>query len=97
MCPNTTLTCEQPIILEGECCPTCKAEVPDGKTRGCVFDGDKKFHGAGTTWHPFVPPFGFNRCVTCICQVRAIIEGKEKSWGGTIRLKIPLRNDRGLF
>ena len=26
--------------------------------KSCFFDGDKKYHPVGSTWHPYVPPFG---------------------------------------
>ncbi|TRY92217.1 hypothetical protein DNTS_023794 [Danionella cerebrum] len=51
-CPHTT----QP---EDQCCPVCL---------GCYFEGDQKMHAPGTTWHPFVPPFGFIKCAVCTCK-----------------------------
>lgn len=26
-------------------------------------------HAPGTTWHPFVPPFGYIKCAVCTCKV----------------------------
>jgi len=37
---------------------------------GCYFEGDQKMHAPGTTWHPFVPPFGFIKCAVCTCKVQ---------------------------
>lgn len=73
LCPATN--CSNPIILENECCPTCSsrvasnpAEDDDPATRGCYFEGDKKFHPAGSKWHPYIPPWGFSRCALCTCK-----------------------------
>nr|ABG66525.1 chordin [Branchiostoma floridae] len=38
------------------------------ETEGCYFDGDKKFHGYGEEWHPYVPPFGYIKCAICVCE-----------------------------
>ncbi|XP_076365142.1 chordin-like isoform X1 [Tachypleus tridentatus] len=70
VCPK--LTCDRPLTLKGECCPVC-SEVNNNtaiekKPRGCFFEGDKKFHLAGTRWHPYLPPFGFSRCAVCTCD-----------------------------
>lgn len=37
---------------------------------GCYFEGDQKMHAPGTTWHPFVPPFGYIKCAVCTCKVK---------------------------
>ena len=36
----------------------------------CYYDGDKRWHQAGTKWHPYVPPFGYVTCAICSCMVR---------------------------
>jgi len=36
--------------------------------RGCHFEGDQKFHPAGSRWHPYLPPFGFSKCAICVCD-----------------------------
>ena len=36
---------------------------------GCEFEGDNKFHPAGSRWHPYLPPFGFSKCAICVCDV----------------------------
>ncbi|XP_032309262.1 dorsal-ventral patterning protein Sog [Drosophila ananassae] len=36
------------------------------RTRGCRL-GDQ-FHAAGASWHPFLPPNGFDTCTTCSCD-----------------------------
>uniref|UniRef100_A0A147BGT3 Putative chordin n=3 Tax=Ixodes ricinus TaxID=34613 RepID=A0A147BGT3_IXORI len=77
VCP--VVQCANPVTLPGECCPTCQDETgglnasyaPSGEARsphGCFLEGDKKFHMAGSKWHPYIPPFGFSRCAVCTCQ-----------------------------
>ena len=44
------------------------AEASPEPTEGCHLAN--RFRAVGSTWHPYVPPFGFNKCVTCTCQVR---------------------------
>ena len=39
---------------------------------GCYFEGDQKMHAPGTTWHPFVPPFGYIKCALCTCKVKML-------------------------
>uniref|UniRef100_A0A8C8JEZ8 Chordin n=1 Tax=Oncorhynchus tshawytscha TaxID=74940 RepID=A0A8C8JEZ8_ONCTS len=34
----------------------------------CYFEGDQKMHAPGSTWHPFVPPFGYIKCALCTCK-----------------------------
>ncbi|XP_067851344.1 chordin [Heptranchias perlo] len=70
------LNCSEIVQLEDKCCPVCKdkIEAKDEKkteadqVEGCYFDGDRKWHPAGTTWHPFVPPFGYVKCAVCTCK-----------------------------
>uniref|UniRef100_A0A3P8RQQ3 Chordin n=1 Tax=Amphiprion percula TaxID=161767 RepID=A0A3P8RQQ3_AMPPE len=69
ICP--VLTCSRTIQPDDKCCPVC-----DGKTvrdltvhySCCYFEGDQKMHAPGTTWHPFVPPFGYIKCAVCTCK-----------------------------
>uniref|UniRef100_A0AAQ6A4W7 Chordin n=1 Tax=Amphiprion ocellaris TaxID=80972 RepID=A0AAQ6A4W7_AMPOC len=57
ICP--VLTCSRTIQPDDKCCPVCD---------GCYFEGDQKMHAPGTTWHPFVPPFGYIKCAVCTCK-----------------------------
>ena len=59
--------CDNPIIPEGECCASCLSSEVVQSEAGCYFEGDKKFHLAGTRWHPYIPPWGFSRCAVCFC------------------------------
>uniref|UniRef100_A0A671Y9U3 Chordin n=1 Tax=Sparus aurata TaxID=8175 RepID=A0A671Y9U3_SPAAU len=76
ICP--VLTCSRTIQPEDKCCPICdeRKEPKDMKApervdellEGCYFEGDQKMHAPGTTWHPFVPPFGYIKCAVCTCK-----------------------------
>ncbi|CAL8359796.1 unnamed protein product [Merluccius merluccius] len=76
ICP--VLTCARTIQPEDKCCPVCDERkeptdttVPEKleeHTEGCYFEGDQKMHAPGTTWHPFVPPFGYIKCAVCTCK-----------------------------
>ncbi|XP_038129060.1 chordin isoform X2 [Cyprinodon tularosa] len=76
ICPE--LTCSRTSQPEGRCCPVCdeRREAKDTVTpepaeehlEGCYFEGDQKMHAPGTTWHPFVPPFGYIKCAVCTCK-----------------------------
>ena len=66
LCP--TPSCANPIIPEGECCSTCSDIQPNGSSY-CEYEGDGRKHLAGTTWHPYIPPWGFMRCAICTCPV----------------------------
>nr|XP_006814145.1 PREDICTED: chordin isoform X1 [Saccoglossus kowalevskii] len=78
VCP--TLNCSSPVELPEECCPVCPSKETEGKEiteeenklnshdEGCFFEGDKKFHAMGSTWHPYVPPFGYMKCALCKCM-----------------------------
>ncbi|XP_030377931.1 dorsal-ventral patterning protein Sog [Scaptodrosophila lebanonensis] len=72
---------EELVQREGECCATCmpkrssvgselllsnSSDSVQQSKRGCRL-GDQ-FHLAGATWHPFLPPNGFDTCTTCSCD-----------------------------
>uniref|UniRef100_A0A4W5PND7 Chordin n=1 Tax=Hucho hucho TaxID=62062 RepID=A0A4W5PND7_9TELE len=59
ICP--VLTCSRTIQPDDKCCPMCVGEC-------CYFEGDQKMHAPGSTWHPFVPPFGYIKCALCTCK-----------------------------
>uniref|UniRef100_A0A4W6BUH9 Chordin n=1 Tax=Lates calcarifer TaxID=8187 RepID=A0A4W6BUH9_LATCA len=75
ICP--VLTCSRTIQPEDKCCPICDGEIIRdlitffslySSLSGCYFEGDQKMHAPGTTWHPFVPPFGYIKCAVCTCK-----------------------------
>ncbi|XP_034051656.1 chordin-like [Gymnodraco acuticeps] len=73
ICP--VLTCSKTLQPEDQCCPVCdeSKDVTDPEKveehpEGCYFEGDQKMHAPGTTWHPFVPPFGYIKCAVCTCK-----------------------------
>lgn len=76
ICP--VLTCSRTIQPDDKCCPMCveRKNSKDMKTperldehpEGCYFEGDQKMHAPGSTWHPFVPPFGYIKCALCTCK-----------------------------
>uniref|UniRef100_A0A8K9XZ38 Chordin n=1 Tax=Oncorhynchus mykiss TaxID=8022 RepID=A0A8K9XZ38_ONCMY len=75
ICP--VLTCSRTIQPDDKCCPMCERKTPkemktperlDEHPEGCYFEGDQKMHAPGSTWHPFVPPFGYIKCALCTCK-----------------------------
>ena len=64
LCPGTT--CANPVTPPGECCPTCADTLVNSY---CEYEGDGRKHPAGTTWHPYIPPWGFSKCTICTCKV----------------------------
>lgn len=38
--------------------------------RGCKL-GDQ-FHDAGSTWHPYLPPNGYDTCTVCTCDLASL-------------------------
>ncbi|KAK2881723.1 hypothetical protein Q8A67_018991 [Cirrhinus molitorella] len=76
ICP--ALSCPHTIQPEDQCCPICDEKKETKQTaavekveenpEGCYFEGDQKMHAPGTTWHPFVPPFGYIKCAVCTCK-----------------------------
>ncbi|KAL5014259.1 hypothetical protein ScPMuIL_008529 [Solemya velum] len=66
MCP--AIECDNPVKLPGQCCSTCPDQTSDAKTNEtCYYNGDKREHPVGIDWHPYVPPFGYQKCVLCRC------------------------------
>ncbi|KAG8193954.1 hypothetical protein JTE90_011504 [Oedothorax gibbosus] len=75
VCPEPV--CDNPMTIPGECCPFCPGNsTSESALRGqrlCFFDqGDKKYHVAGSRWHPYVPPFGFSMCSLCTCEPKTL-------------------------
>lgn len=81
VCPP--LSCASPApAAPGQCCGNCAAvhaapEVPAAPVvppvaapLGCKLGGH--FHAAGTSWHPYVPPNGFDTCAVCTCNATTL-------------------------
>ncbi|XP_064611793.1 chordin-like [Liolophura sinensis] len=69
VCP--VLSCANPVHVPGQCCASCPALDTDSPTiskeDSCYFSGDKRWHPIGTSWHPYIPPFGYVTCAVCNC------------------------------
>ncbi|XP_012251449.2 dorsal-ventral patterning protein Sog [Athalia rosae] len=83
-CPSMPCrTGQQLKTTPGHCCPICSAatklnETLDDNTtpststtsRGCMLAG--QYHLAGASWHPYVPPAGFDTCAVCTCDIATL-------------------------
>ncbi|XP_053210116.1 chordin-like [Panonychus citri] len=38
------------------------------KLNECYFQPDGRYYQPGSSWHPYLPPFGINKCSLCTCQ-----------------------------
>uniref|UniRef100_A0A915KNX9 Chordin n=1 Tax=Romanomermis culicivorax TaxID=13658 RepID=A0A915KNX9_ROMCU len=72
ICPILNCDATSTITIDGQCCPMCKSSfVNDTKVttlneKSCHWtDGQTYF--IGETWHPYVAPFGFDKCALCSC------------------------------
>ncbi|XP_023289861.1 dorsal-ventral patterning protein Sog [Orussus abietinus] len=68
-CPTLTCPPEQQVKpLTGHCCPICTGNGTDNTTTtsGCTLAG--QHHPAGASWHPYLPPAGFDTCAICSCD-----------------------------
>lgn len=73
-CPPLPLTCTGKPA-PGECCPTCtnssaSQESNTSVTRGCYLAG--QFYPAASSWHPYLPPSGFDLCAVCTCDANTL-------------------------
>uniref|UniRef100_A0A3F2Z213 Short gastrulation n=1 Tax=Anopheles quadriannulatus TaxID=34691 RepID=A0A3F2Z213_ANOQN len=82
-CPPLRCRKEDIVQKKGECCPSCAAPKvaaapappaaapapapASSNGRGCSL-GDE-FHEAGTTWHPYLHPSGYETCTICTCEL----------------------------
>ncbi|GAB0098367.1 Dorsal-ventral patterning protein Sog [Sergentomyia squamirostris] len=71
-CPPLRCKPEDVRHRKGECCPICMdsktfEEVSNAKVeRGCQLGS--QFYQAGYSWHPYLPPSGFDTCAICTCD-----------------------------
>lgn len=63
-CPD--LQCTNKAKNPSECCPVCSNSSSTQDNRGCMFG--EKFHSAGSRFHPFLIPTGFDLCTECFCD-----------------------------
>ncbi|XP_017028980.1 dorsal-ventral patterning protein Sog [Drosophila kikkawai] len=53
-------------VIVGDSSPATNATDLLQQRRGCRLG--EQFHPAGASWHPFLPPNGFDTCTTCSCD-----------------------------
>ncbi|XP_066993747.1 dorsal-ventral patterning protein Sog [Anabrus simplex] len=76
VCPP--LTCSNAVRskpLPGECCPTCSNSTSSQESNTSAIPGcflANQFHKSGSSWHPYVPPNGFDTCVVCTCDATTL-------------------------
>lgn len=66
ICPK--LQCEGATTLPGECCPACPRDNDlSASNQACELNEQR--YRIGLVWYPFLVPKGFDKCVTCTCQL----------------------------
>lgn len=86
-CPELKCTEGIKVKVQGECCPICTSSKISQESnisvpKGCTFGG--KFYMAGSKFHPFLVPNGFDLCTECYCdpvllEVKCTRVGNEKT------------------
>ncbi|KAL1138105.1 hypothetical protein AAG570_009797 [Ranatra chinensis] len=70
VCPTPPPSC-QPHRLPDQCCHTCHNSTEELDTgRGCTMAG--QFFLPGSSWHPYLPPSGFDTCTVCTCNALSL-------------------------
>lgn len=67
ICP--VVQCAVPSAKPGMCCPTCEDNAFENQnisTNSCLLAGQQ--FQAGSSWHPYLPPNGFDTCTLCHCN-----------------------------
>ncbi|XP_050546492.1 dorsal-ventral patterning protein Sog isoform X2 [Daktulosphaira vitifoliae] len=67
ICP--IVQCAVPSAKPGTCCPTCEDNILESQrnsTNSCWLAGQQ--FQAGSSWHPYLPPNGFDTCTLCHCN-----------------------------
>ncbi|KAB0795027.1 hypothetical protein PPYR_11866 [Photinus pyralis] len=85
-CPEIVCPTSFKIKVPGECCPICSNSTTSQESntsapRGCTFGG--MFYTAGSRFHPFLIPNGFDLCTECHCdstllEVKCTRQSNEK-------------------
>ncbi|XP_032668082.1 dorsal-ventral patterning protein Sog [Odontomachus brunneus] len=74
-CPALSCTSGKQVkqSVAGHCCSICVAitvanntTVKSNTMKGCTLAG--QYHLAGSSWHPYLPPVGFDTCAVCTCD-----------------------------
>lgn len=66
-CPS--VQCSVPTIKPpGQCCPICTNSTTAiwNESHGCHLAG--QYHAAGSSWHPYLVPGGYDTCAVCTCD-----------------------------
>lgn len=74
-CPPLKCRKEDIVQKRGDCCPTCAGSKYSDDTRVAMPRGCKlgdQFHDAGSTWHPYLPPNGYDTCTVCTCDLATL-------------------------
>ncbi|MPC28122.1 Dorsal-ventral patterning protein Sog [Portunus trituberculatus] len=66
VCP--TLDCADAYTPPGECCPVCPGSMIE---ENAMCELNEQWHRVGAVWHPFLAPYGFDKCVSCSCELNA--------------------------
>ncbi|KAJ6637065.1 Dorsal-ventral patterning protein Sog [Pseudolycoriella hygida] len=75
-CPPINCKADDLRTRTGECCPLCLSSnsisefTNSSVSRGCRL-GDQ-FHSAGSSWHPYLPPNGYDTCAVCTCDPKTL-------------------------
>ncbi|XP_043484580.1 dorsal-ventral patterning protein Sog isoform X2 [Leptopilina heterotoma] len=75
-CPVLQCAVGKQMKAPGNCCPICSvSKLNDDNTtisltKGCTLAG--QFHLAGSSWHPYLPPNGFDTCALCTCDIMTL-------------------------
>uniref|UniRef100_A0A2P2I3W9 Short gastrulation protein n=1 Tax=Hirondellea gigas TaxID=1518452 RepID=A0A2P2I3W9_9CRUS len=68
VCPD--VQCSLPKrALPQHCCRMCPRNEEERRFQGPGCRFGNQTHPVGSQWHPFLPPNGFDRCVTCSCNL----------------------------
>nr|CAD7428067.1 unnamed protein product [Timema monikensis] len=66
MCP--LLSCGPEGVIKAH--SSSPQDYNSSSTRGCYMAGH--FYGAGSSWHPYLPPNGFDTCTICTCNANTL-------------------------
>ncbi|CRK91207.1 CLUMA_CG004890, isoform A [Clunio marinus] len=71
-CPPVKCRKDEQLQKKGDCCPVCVGKNSDDSKnntpqRGCKLG--EQFYKAGSSWHPYLPPNGFDTCAVCTCDI----------------------------